>query len=177
MRFLLFIFLLTLVNGLSARAQEISEVERLNSRIQSIVNQLDRLDNRLTNSEGRFDSSITTLTEEVLNFGEISRTMEDLRSELLEVRRLSEELNQSSETFDRLLSRVASAETKIDSNSQDVQRAKDNSESIVWIVSIISAIASLMVIVVGLFFSKRFMDLHAEAKVATALLERLEAKP
>ncbi|WP_217352191.1 hypothetical protein, partial [Ruegeria sp. HKCCA5763] len=46
--------------------------------------------------------------------------------------------------------------------------------STAWILTVVSSIVSVLVIVIGLFFSSRFMHLHAENQVSKALLERIE---
>lgn len=157
--------------GYGALAEERPATQQ---QILVLTEQIDALD-------GIFRTKLLNVEEEV---AELERRLNAADGQLLEI----DQFDASVEEAQRLSTSLSEALTKLESASAENARlaaevaqavksaeaAERRADSIQWIVSGVSAVVSVLVIVVSLFFSHRFTVLYADTKVSQALLARLE---
>lgn len=139
-----------------------------------LTEQIDALD-------GFFRTKLLNVEEEV---AELERRLNAADGQLLAIGQFEASVEQAQ----RLSTTLAEALTKLEAASAENARlaaevaqavksaeaAEKRADSIQWIVSGVSAVVSVLVILVSLFFSHRFTTLYADTKVSQALLARLE---
>jgi len=123
---------------------------------------------------------------------DMSRELGDLRQQVLSLEQDLQQdikinrddvavLNDQAERVSQALNAVESLDGRLATIEADIIKAQDTATnanqiaaSVRWIVTIVSILISGLTVVLGLFFSQRFVDLKTDAKVAHAVMERIE---
>jgi len=148
----------------------------MRENLEAVARQISKIQNTVSLRRANYQEQFEKIYRDLDELKQLSGLIKPLESGLSSVERLQLEYASGLSSIDEMTSEIAGLRSAVEIAQKSANDANEWASRIVWVISLVSAIVSILVIIIGLFFSKRFMDLHAETRVATALLERLENK-
>jgi len=154
-------------NGISATA--------LRGLIETLNGRLDQIANSSTTKDQELGANFLRLERQLDDFRVLEEKLIALEKRQIEAEKLRKELSEAIETSGDLEKKITNISESTSKALTSAKEAQSRASSTGWILTIVSSIVSFLVIVIGLFFSARFVSLHSENQVTKALLERIEA--
>lgn len=147
-------------------------------RMRQMLSEIDRLENKIKNDTDRLEEKLNAnelkLRSNEKNYSEILEIQKKSEDKLAEAEKLLSTLENLQDGVQDAKERLTKAETNIKNLETQLTETKADVRSSGDIIKWVTAIVSVIVIIVGLFFSKVFLELYANYQV---LLSKYESKP
>ena len=162
-RLLLFILLsVLLTNTVSADGAE-------DKKMDSLINQIDQIDNNSKRENEKLDSAIASLENRLSTFAEkiasIQSTKDSVDAKYKEVLQIAANFKELEDKLSKISAQSETLNAKINAIEKDQARMEGDMSSSQNIVTWVTLIVSVLVIMIGLFFSKLFLDLYSNYHV------------
>jgi hypothetical protein len=144
-------------------------------RLIQVLSELDRLESKLKDDADRLEEKVNhneaKLRDNEKAYSEILELQRESKSVLTEANNYLSELKTLKADIQDARERLAKNETKSNNIETQLAETKTDVRSSGNVIKWVTAIVSVIVIIVGLFFSKVFLDLYANYKVLASRLE------
>ncbi|MCV0427350.1 MAG: hypothetical protein K5905_17960 [Roseibium sp.] len=173
----LLIFSLIAPQSVSAQGrEEYLQVSVFKELISQLIQRVDAVANESNKQQENLGSELAALRQQIDDLRSLQGKLDNIEKRIIETELLKLELEKALRTAAALEDEVGTISINSAQALSSAQSAQSSAESTGWILTIVSTIVSFLVIIIGLFFSSRFMAIHAENQVAKALLERVEGE-
>ena len=152
-----------------------ARAEPVDKRIEQITTELDRIDNEFSVKYSKLVGEMVTLDLKLQNFTKdiagIGRIQDDVEKKYKAILHIESKLDSYSSKIDDNSKSIASILATVQNTEKNFEGIRGDIVSSKTIVTWVTLVVSVVVVLVGLFFSKLFLDLYSNYKVMVSKLE------